>query len=422
MANWGNTGSASGDYVGASVPRGIYITINETGQIDSVWARVFELNASNENDLKAIVYDSSNNYLGESDVVETVTTSTAWVEMPFSSPVSVTSGNEYRIYIWSTFVTDEIAIHRDSGNGYHDDNFPTWPTESDPVNPSLDGTSHYYGIYAEVSAGGTSSESIPVGTLELIGIAPGTATVSTLSAEGIPVGTLTLTGFAPHPETNDYSVQFLTLTGFAPGYSIQGVVSASIPVATFELIGFAPETLAVGLALEPIPAGTLTLTGFAPESQVTGGADEGIPSGTLEMVGFAPATQQIGTQSEGIPNNVIYLSSYAPGYNIPGQVGPRRKTGGKRGRPRPRRIVIIGGQRHVVHSYTEERYLLEQYLKRLQIEESQEEAPEVRKRPVKLVSRNISLTETRIAKLDQRLEWHRKKLRQEDDLLLSLFG
>lgn len=284
-------------------------------------------------------------------------------------------------------------------------------------------------VKEDTAGGGTSSESIPEGALELVGVAP-VAKITGGVQEGIPFGAL-------------------TLTGFAPGYSIQGVVSTSIPVATFELTGFVPDTSIVGnstaappagllelvgfvpttfqvssaVISEPIPFGTLEIIGFAPATNtVDVTTDEGIPSGALELVGFAPQTRQIGTQSEGIPNNVIYLSSYAPGYNIPGQVGPRRKTGGKRGRPRPRRIVIIGGQRHVVHSYTEERYLLEQYLKRLQIEESQEEAPEVRKRPVKLVSRNISLTETRIAKLDQRLEWHRKKLRQEDDLLLSLFG
>ena len=155
MANYGNTASASGDYAGCDgLPRGIEITIGEDGNITSVWARVFEGTSNYEHTMRALIYDASDNFLGESDEIQTITTTGGWFEFPFTTPVAVSDTDVIQAYVWGNYTGNDLNIYRDSGTGYHDNNFPTYPTYSDPINPSSDGTAHYWGIYVEVTAAG----------------------------------------------------------------------------------------------------------------------------------------------------------------------------------------------------------------------------------------------------------------------------
>jgi hypothetical protein len=154
MATWGNTTSTATDYRTVNNNfRGIEITINETGNITSVHARVAESTTANEHNWKAEIYDDSANpvHLGSSDVVSTVGTSIGWVEFAFSTPVAVTSGNTYHVVLWSDAGSSEARLMHDSGAGITAAGLhQTYPTPPDPWTSQYT-DARYYSVYVTVS-------------------------------------------------------------------------------------------------------------------------------------------------------------------------------------------------------------------------------------------------------------------------------
>jgi hypothetical protein len=218
MANWGNVNSTSTDVRSVEQNfRGIAITINETGNVASVSARIAEASAANQHNWKIEIFDDSANpvHLGSSDVVSTVGTVLEYVQFDFTTSLSVTSGSTYHVVLWSDSGSSEFNtahglgsdptrgevlptssspspsnIAYDSGSGITGGGLhQTYPTPPDPwINQQTD--TRYYAIYVTVTP--TSSRSID--------------SIDSFR-RGDTGSTLSCTGMDPHPAT-----QIVTIT------------------------------------------------------------------------------------------------------------------------------------------------------------------------------------------------------------------
>lgn len=245
-------------------------------------------------------------------------------------------------------------------------------------------------LYVPAGGGGGTTESIPNGTLSLT---PGTPLVSQTAPgqvkEQIPFGALSLSANAP----------------LVVKRIIEPVSNGSLILTT------TPPALRI-IIRGSLPSNTLTLT--TNSSLVRKRTIKRPQTGQITLTGGTPTIRQSGKFSVLIPSGTLRLSTFAP--NLPSRVAEQVKAGGG---PKPSRgkVVIIGGRRYKIESYTQLRRILEQYLHQQQQELQQVEAVQPKSRKAIRLRKTVTRTETRLAKAD--IEY-RQMIEQENEAILLM--
>ncbi|MEW8064178.1 MAG: hypothetical protein AB2797_13765, partial [Candidatus Thiodiazotropha sp.] len=280
MANWGNTSSTSNDTRNvANNFRGIPVTINETGNITSISARIAESTTANEHNWKAEVYDDGGggnpNHLGSSDVVSNVGTTLGYVTFTFTTPVAVTSGNTYHIVIWSDTGSSNSNIVFDAGSGLDAGGFhQTYPTPPDPWTLQQ-ADARTYAVYASVTTGGGRSADSLTGAFR----------------RGNTGVTVNCTGLDTNPTTQTVTVtdgthsDTCTITNWNSGDPIINI-DCALPPGSYDIqvtddtgtVTLSGQTLLIETGYEEI-----TYNGSTPPAN-----EESLEAGTIGDYGFTP--------------------------------------------------------------------------------------------------------------------------------------
>lgn len=207
----------------------------------------------------------------------------------------------------------------------------------------------------------------------------------------------------------------LNLTGFAPTtlQNTAGQVIEPIPSASIVITPFAPNNYQQGPGItEAVPSAALVLTPYAPNDMVR--LREQIVNSSITITSFAPTTYQNGRITESVPSATLRLVSFSP--NIPRtNVVPVRAGGGPR--PAHRRVIILDGQRKVVESTTELRYLLTQHIRKKELELRRVEADSPKSTRVRVLKSQITKAETKRQEIDK---WEIEQ--ENEEILLMLLA
>jgi len=291
------------------------------------------------------------------------------------------------------------------------------------------------GLYPYLSvtyvAGANVTESIPLHTLTLTGVAPSVYQVGDVS-ESITASALSLTTFAP------------TVT------NTSGDVVESITASSLSFTSFAPFVTNTGNQIyESVPSTGLTFTLYVPAyAIVPNNVYESVPVRYFTLTSYAPTVTQVWNVRENITSNALTLTSYAPTITVTGgnvilsipRIDLRlfgkyppavRNTGtvevvvGAGSSPRARaqrpKVIMVDGKNYAIESPWQEFYILQAYLDKLEKQQrmdlQKKKMPRV-KQKIKLNTANITRTKTRIDKVKARIEW----IKREDEEILAILA
>ena len=175
------------------------------------------------------------------------------------------------------------------------------------------------GLAPSVLNGGSLTIAPPVGALTLSGLAPGVI-VGGNNSVAVPAGALTLSGLAPIVvASGNQSVAppsaALTLAGLNPLVQVGGPQTISVPLGSIVLAGLQPGVLSPRNVA--VPLGTMTLSGLAPVVAITANRFVVPPVGNLNLAGLTPSLVLSTNQTIGVPTGGLLVQGFAPFLNIP---------------------------------------------------------------------------------------------------------